>query len=172
MPLVSRPLVSRFVLAGLIATVITGGMAATADPVLASGQRGGAVCADGSEAEALRVRTLQNRLMVGALACNETEDYDAFVARFDSLLAEQGRVMADYFARRHGAKRAKRLVGDYLTAQANQHSLDSMVDRHAFCEEARVTLDALLEGDETGLRTLSASVPAEKVESPLACVRS
>lgn len=138
---------------------------------VAASTPGNASCADGREADALRVRSLQNRLMVGALACDQTDEYDAFVRKYDSVLSEHGRVMSDYFARRHGAQRAKRLVSDYLTAQANRHSLDSMRDRPGFCAEARDSLGTLLDSDETSLHALSAALPSDTLDSPLACVR-
>lgn len=161
-----RKTVRRLGLAGLAVSVMVGGAM-----VPGATHAAGPACATPAEAEALRVRTLQNRLMVSALACNQAAAYDAFILRFDDQLAEHGRVMSDYFARRHGANRARRLVGDYLTAQANLHSLDSMADRGAFCRDSLSTFAALMEADETALRERSAQMPAARVEGPLACLQ-
>lgn len=131
-----------------------------------------APCATVQETEALRVRSLQNKLMVAALSCGQVERYDAFIGRFEAALVEKGRLMTAYFTRRHGGKRVKRIMDDYLTAQANQHSLDSMTDRAGFCQHARDTFTTLLGGSEDTLLASAVTIPDNRVESPLACIRT
>ncbi|MGC2857212.1 hypothetical protein ACM64Y_17215 [Novispirillum sp. DQ9] len=145
----------------LLATLPGTGAAVAAPPA----------CATAAETEALRVRSLQNKLMVAALACGQDERYDAFIGRFESSLVERGRLMTAYFARRHGGKRVKRVMDDYVTTQANQHSLDSMTDRTGFCREAQETFEVLLSGGEADLLAKAIGIPDERVESPLACIR-
>jgi hypothetical protein len=128
-------------------------------------------CADAREGEALRVRSLQNKLMVAALMCDEQARYDAFIRQYGTALTAHGRVMTDYFTKRHGAKRVKRVMDDYVTAQANVHSLDSMTSRVEFCQKASATLDALLSGDASQLVAASAEIANDRVEGPLACLR-
>lgn len=139
--------------------------------LLAGGPVLAASCATDREAEALRVRALQSKLMVAALACGESARYDAFIDRFGETLSVEGRVMVEYFARRHGGKRINRVVDDYVTTQANQHSLDSMANRSEFCSDASQTMDGLLAGDWETLRLAAASIPDYRIESPLACLR-
>ncbi len=137
---------------------------------LAGGPAVAASCATDREAGALRVRALQSKLMVAALACGESARYDAFIDRFAQTLVTEGRVMVEYFARRHGGKRINRVVDDYVTTQANQHSLDSMTNRAEFCRDASQTMDGLLAGDWETLRLAAATIPDHRIESPLACL--
>lgn len=146
-------------------------VAATLAPATAAAA---APCATGQEAEALRVRSLQNKLMVAALSCGQGDRYDAFIGRFERSLVEKGRLMTAYFTRRHGGKGTKgvrRVMDDYLTSQANQHSLDSMTDRTGFCRAAGETFALLLVGGEADLVASAVALPADRVESPLACLQ-
>jgi len=143
------------------ALVLTNGAAGAASPY----------CATPREAEALRVRSLQNKLMVAALMCDEQPRYDTFIGQYGPALTAHGRVMIDYFAKRHGAKRVKRVMDDYVTAQANVHSLDSMANRDEFCQKASATLDALLAGGDSHLTAASTEIPNNRIEGPLACLR-
>lgn len=129
-----------------------------------------APCATAQETEALRVRSLQNKLMVAALSCGQADRYDAFIGRFEHSLVKNGRLMTAYFARRHGGKRVTRVIDDYVTTQANQHSLDSMTNRAGFCQDAQDTFALLLGGDEEALLASAVTIPDNRVESPLACI--
>jgi len=155
-----RRLTAACLAAALVLGTLAGGPALAAPP-----------CATDREAEALRVRALQSKLMVAALACGDHGRYDAFIERFEQTLSVEGRVMVDYFARRHGGKRISRVVDDYVTTQANQHSLDSMTNRSDFCQDASQTFDSLMAGDHETLRLASASIPDHRIESSLACLR-
>lgn len=121
-----------------------------AAPVLAASD----TCASPPEAEALKVRILQNRLMVAALTCGEQERYNAFVGRHETLLAESGRIMADYFRRLYGG-RGKQELNTYVTTLANRHSLESLDDRATFCRQSARTLERLLQAEEADVKALS-----------------
>lgn len=158
---VRRPFRSLVLAATLVAACVSAIPAAAAGPQ----------CATAREAEALRVRSLQNKLMVAALTCGEAERYDAFILQYDLVLSAKGHVMSAYFSRRHGGKRVKRLMDDYVTEQANQHSLDSMRNRGAFCQEAGETLSALLDGGEETLLASATAIPDDRIAGPLVCLR-
>lgn len=146
----------------LATVVLTAGLlAGGASPALAASQ-----CASGSVAEALQVRALNSRLMVAALACEAREDYNAFVQRFDGVLAQSGRRVADWFGPRGG----RRALNDYVTSLANKASLESMGDRYAFCAGALSILEEARTMDDMALIALSLSRPTTEAETNDVCL--
>lgn len=144
------------------------GLIATAMPTAATAQGPGR-CANASEAQAFRVRSLQNHFMVAALSCNQREQYNAFVGRFHSLLSSNGRTIKRYFQGAWGA-RGGRQLDDYVTLLANRVSVQSLTDRGAFCQAAATMMQHVMTLDDTGLRAYSATLSDEASKAPNICL--
>ena len=110
-------------------------------------------CAEPEETTALLVRALQSRLMVSALVCDTRAQYNAFVTRYRPALQHNGAVLISYFGRSYGGEATPRL-NRFVTALANDASVDSNADRAAFCDGAETTLAELDRRGEMRLDTL------------------
>ena len=126
-------------------------------------------CASKTEASALRLRSLQNHLMVAALSCNQRNEYNAFVGRFNGILSHSGRTMKQYFQGAWG-KSANGQLDDYVTYIANRVSVQSLNDREAFCRSAGDMMSQVMSLDDAGLTEFSAKLPKENAEGPQICL--
>lgn len=62
-------------------------------------------CINGSVEEAIHICSIQNKLMVAALSCeNAREKYNRFATKFKSSISKNGKVLKDYFQCRNGKK--------------------------------------------------------------------
>lgn len=126
-------------------------------------------CASKTEASALRLRSLQNHLMVAALSCNQRNEYNAFVGRFNRVLSNSGKTMKQYFQGAWG-KSANGQLDDYVTYIANRVSVQSLNDRENFCRSAGDMMSHVMNLDESGLTEYSAKLPKENAEGPQICL--
>jgi len=130
----------------------------------------GAQCvqANAEETAAIKMRALQSRLMVAALSCGVRKEYNAFVGRFDDVLAESGQTLRGYFRRSHG-KAGLRELDAYVTGLANRNSMDSLDDRRQFCSTAIKALTHVMTLDGDELVAYSSTYPAEAAKSDSVC---
>ena len=77
-------------------------------------------CLQPSERVALEVRSLQNRLMVGALACQQQDGYNAFVRRNQGDLNNAYRTAQSHFRSRGGEAAWNRVDTDIAASQAQE----------------------------------------------------
>ncbi|GEO82709.1 hypothetical protein [Pararhodospirillum oryzae] len=116
-------------------------------------------CTLSKDDAALSVRTLQSHLMVAALSCGQSAQYNQFVGNFQKDLTTQGKSLTSYFSRQYGGA-AKREMNAYVTRMANQASQRSMTDRQAYCTESRAVFEALGQVPDGKLvEFVSASLP-------------
>jgi len=127
------------------APVVGGLMAA----VVATGAVAAQSCIRSEEKLSIEVRALQTELMVAALSCNASHEYNNFVLRFRPVLTRHGKTLTQYFDRLYGSA-AEREVTRYVTGLANRSSLQSVADLNKFCD---TTLDTL--------RTVNGVAPAD-----------
>jgi hypothetical protein len=154
---------------GLVKAVAVMAMMATLAPGVAQA-KGPGRCADPNEANAFRVRSLQNHLMVAALTCDQREKYNAFVGRFNDVLSSNGRTIKHYFQGAWGS-RSNGQLDDYVTLLANRTSMQSLDDRAGFCQAASEMLDHVLTLDAQGLLTFSSTkMPVESAKAPNICL--
>ncbi|MCF3947742.1 hypothetical protein AiwAL_08240 [Acidiphilium sp. AL] len=100
-------------------------------------------CMQPSTQKALDVVGLKSTLMVGALACNQRQDYDTFMTRFQPhILAEQHRVDA-YFRRRHG-RAFHKYEDSYITSLANVQSSAGIHEGSNFCGRSETLFGKVL----------------------------
>jgi len=110
--------------------IMTAGLAAAvfATPVLAQS------CLQPTERTAIEVRALQSQLMVAALACNKTNDYNAFVTRYQRDLGEAYKAVTSHFKRVHGNVQGQKQLDIFITQLANAQSQDGIDQGSTFCQ--------------------------------------
>lgn len=116
--------------------------------VLAASAEAGLVCATPQEMKVLQSAALQQQLMVAALTCHMSDDYNRFVTAYRSRILQSDRALRAFFA---GAPRGED-YNAYKTRIANAVSLRSLHDPR-FCESARQVFDLALgrSGERRGL---------------------
>jgi hypothetical protein len=108
------------------------------------------------ERASLEMRVMQSELMVAALACSSSANYNAFVTRYKKELTNYGKTMQDLFKRVHGGN-AFSQINSFVTRVANEASLKMAQNSH-FCEEAAQTFHTLLQtGPGGGVAALDVS---------------
>jgi hypothetical protein len=111
----------RIMTAGLIA-------AGFATPVLAQS------CLQPTERTGIEVRALQSQLMVAALACSKTNEYNAFVTRYQRDLGEAYKSVTNHFKRVHGNVQGQKQLDIFITQLANAQSQDGIDQGSTFCQ--------------------------------------
>lgn len=123
----------RVVIAGVVL-----GMATTVAPGMASAKAG--ICAGSQELAALETRVLQTELMVGALTCGQSQQYNAFVREYKTDLVKYGRTIRSFFQRAYGGG-GKRKLNTFVTKLANDSSQRSNAARQGYCVLAAQLFD-------------------------------
>ncbi|MCD6075778.1 MAG: hypothetical protein K0Q70_2661 [Rhodospirillales bacterium] len=100
------------------------------------------------ERASLEMRVMQSELMVAALACSSSANYNAFVTRYKNELTNYGKTMQDLFKRVHGGN-AFSQINSFVTRVANEASLKMAQNSH-FCEEAGQMFQTLLQSGTSG----------------------
>lgn len=127
-------------------------IALTALPALAL--EGGA-CATRPEQTGLTARVVQSRLMVGALICNQKDEYRQFVTKFQGNLATQGAAMTHYFNRVYGKGASAKLNG-FVTELANDASHRSMGAQSAsYCQQSGALFKEVLASSSSDFEKLA-----------------
>jgi hypothetical protein len=123
--------------------IVTAMMAA-----LSGSAEAGLVCVNSAEMKVLQSAALQQQLMVAALTCHLTDDYNRFVTSYRSkLIASDNELKAFFAAHRRGED-----YNAYKTRIANTVSLRSLHDPR-FCDSAQQVFDVALgrSGERRGL---------------------
>lgn len=95
-------------------------------------------CALPNEQAALDTRVLQSELVVAALSCGTSSQYNGFVQKFESELVALGGVFRNYFARIYGPNGEDRM-DQAVTRMANIAEVRSMGLGPQYCDyEAQV----------------------------------
>lgn len=124
-----RKLTKRGV-AALMLTCMTGN-------VMAATQ---ASCAHPNEMAAVRTAAIQQRLMVAALTCHATPNYNKFVVSYQKDLQASDRDLENFFRRLHG-KSGTEEYHAFKTRLANESSMASIHDFAGYCESAQQMFD-------------------------------
>lgn len=94
--------------------------------------------------QAFNVIDLKSDLMVGALACNMRDKYDAFMNRFQPhILAEQHKMDA-YFHRASGPYSGQKIEDTYVTLLANNRSVSGAAQGSNFCLDNAAEFNAVM----------------------------
>lgn len=113
-------------------------------------------CASLEEMEAVEARVLQTELMVAALTCKQSSQYNAFVTQHKKELMSQGKMLKNYFARVHGRSHESKL-NSFVTSLANQVSRRSMGKAlPAYCSETAGLFQSI-QSPKSSLKSIASS---------------
>jgi hypothetical protein len=128
------------------------------------------VCSDPRDQVAVRTKTLQTELMVAALRCNTSRQYNAFVQKFESDLMTQGRQLRGYFSRSYGAESERRL-NKFVTYLANAASLRSLSLGKGYCLRATSLLAIVMDRNAGELAAYTATEQVDVASLAPVCQR-
>ncbi len=97
-------------------------------------------CAKPAEKTAFDVTAMKTRLMIAALSCGGTAQYNGFITKNRQTLVTQEKALALYFSRNYG-KRGQAEQDDYITALANLQAQRRTRDTDAFCKDSTAMFD-------------------------------
>lgn len=139
----------------LIAGCLAAGLTS---PALAQG------CIRPAERTAVDVRAVQSQLMVAAIACNRTEDYNTFVRRHQAELGAAYNTVAGVFRRAHGAQ-GQRQYDAYITNLANAQSQEGIRQGSHFCRDIGPLFQAALAAPNAG--AVAALTAQHRIANPM-----
>ncbi len=94
--------------------------------------------------QAFNVVGLKSALMVGALSCNEQDQYDAFMTSFQSHILAEQHVMDAYFRKASGPYSGQKMEDSFVTLLANNQSDQSIAEGSVFCLNNAAEFEAVL----------------------------
>lgn len=97
-------------------------------------------CAKPAEKTAFDVTAMKTRLMIAALSCGGTPQYNSFITKNRQGLVAQEKALALYFSRNYG-RRGQVEQDDYITALANIQAQRRTRDTDAFCKDTTGIFD-------------------------------
>ncbi len=118
------------------------------------------VCAGAKDLSALQVASVQQQLMVAALAC-ETDDvtlYNSFVTTYQQELITSDEALQAWFLRRAPATGTEDYHA-FKTKMANHYSVRSAGDRPGFCRGAESLFHQALAGRKQSLSAFALAQP-------------
>lgn len=121
-------------------------------------------CARPHEKTAIDMAGLKSRLMVAALSCGGTDQYNAFITKNRPVLVAQEKALDGYFSRNYG-RRGQAEHDDYITALANLQSQRRTRDAATFCEQATTLFSDV--GAVKGGTELLPLASARKISQPM-----
>ena len=100
-------------------------------------------CARPADMNALRTAAMQQRLMVAALSCGETQSYNQFVRTYQAELQASDKNLQTYFRRVNG-KTGTADYHAYKTRLANASSMAVINDSVGYCSSAKASFEEAL----------------------------
>ncbi len=122
-------------------------------------------CVSGDVESALELRMLQTDLMVSALSCKQSANYNAFVKGDQKTLMWAHKTLQGYFRKRGGEKS----LNAFITKMANESSRRSVADIARFCADTGVVYGRVLAKDRGDLRAFAAALPSAKLHGVQTC---
>ena len=105
-------------------------------------------CGHSPAHEAFNVQGLKSELMVTALSCSAQDRYNAFVAKFRTVLLNEEDKLNGYFRSTYG-RSAQREHDDYITQLANVQSEKGLSAGTIFCQQRLAMFDEVNALDTT-----------------------
>jgi hypothetical protein len=121
-------------------------------------------CIRPAERTAVDFRAVQSQLMVAAIACGRTEEYNTFVRRHQGELGAAHRTVSGVFRRAHGAQ-GQRQYDQYITNLANAQSQEGIRQGSHFCRDIGVLFQAALAAPNGG--AVAALSAQHRVANPM-----
>jgi hypothetical protein len=103
---------------------------------------------------ALKTAAMQQRLMVAALSCGESQSYNNFVRSYQPQLQASDKALQDYFRRVNG-KTGTADYHAYKTRLANSSSMAVINDMTGYCASAKASFE-LAQNSKPALTVFSA----------------
>ena len=100
-------------------------------------------CARPADLNALRTAAMQQRLMVAALSCGESQSYNNFVRSYQTELQASDKNLQAYFRRVNG-KTGTADYHAYKTRLANSSSMAVINDMTGYCASAKASFETAL----------------------------
>jgi len=100
-------------------------------------------CARPADMNALRTAAMQQRLMVAALSCGESQSYNQFVRTYQTELQASDKNLQTYFRRVNG-KTGTADYHAYKTRLANSSSMAVINDSVGYCSSAKASFEEAL----------------------------
>jgi hypothetical protein len=100
-------------------------------------------CARPADLNALRTAAMQQRLMVAALSCGESQSYNNFVRSYQTELQASDKNLQAYFRRVNG-KTGTADYHAYKTRLANTSSMAVINDMTGYCANAKASFEQAL----------------------------
>jgi len=100
-------------------------------------------CARPADMNALRTAAMQQRLMVAALSCGESQSYNNFVRSYQTELQASDKNLQTYFRRVNG-KTGTADYHAYKTRLANSSSMAVINDMTGYCSSAKASFEQAL----------------------------
>ena len=127
-------------------------------------------CARPADMNALRTAAMQQRLMVAALSCGESQSYNSFVRSYQKELQASDKALQNYF-RRVNAKTGTADYHAYKTRLANASSMAVINDMTGYCSSAKASFEqALNQKPALAVFTSAATVDQRFVPCPVQTV--
>lgn len=116
-------------------------------------------CLKPRAAHALQTAAVQQKLMVAALTCKQTSQYNRFVITYRTELRRSDAQLKRYF-RHHGGEAGYHA---YKTRLANAASLESLHGIRRYCTNASMVFHTALDNGKTSLTALVEKVARDEV---------
>lgn len=100
-------------------------------------------CARPADLNALKTAAMQQRLMVAALSCGESQSYNNFVRSYQTELQASDKNLQNYFRRING-KTGTADYHAYKTRLANASSMAVINDMTGYCASAKASFEQAL----------------------------
>lgn len=126
-------------------------------------------CAKGDEVTAIQVAAVQQQLMVAALTCQETANFNAFQIGYRSELRQSDSHLMRMFKRFHGGGRGEKEYHAFKTRIANASSMRSIRDNPSYCASAKNVFAAALVPARPSLANFVSNVEIQERGSIEAC---
>jgi hypothetical protein len=110
---------------------------------LLSSHLAAAQCARPIERTAFSVEELKSELMVTAITCKASAQYNAFMGRFKGDIAAREKELTGYFSRAYG-RASQKQHDDYITNLANAQAQASLKSGGGFCDERLTMFDEVM----------------------------
>ena len=101
-------------------------------------------CARPQEVTALQAASIQQELMVAALTCHDTADFNSFQTSFNRELRASDATLLRMFHRLYGFRNGEAEYHAFKTRLANDSSMRSIQNNPDYCQRASLTFSAAL----------------------------
>ena len=126
-------------------------------------------CKRSSDEKSVYVRSLQTDLMVAALTCSDSQQYNDFIKRFQAVLKTDAGHLQSYFKKRNGKAGAEEL-NSFVTRLANDESERSIqVGQSDYCDNANKLFQSVLALSPKDIEDFATTLPISSEAPVRAC---